>query len=149
MTDEPPWNDPDLIERMRVMWFDGITVASMGVMLGLTKGQIVGKVRRLGWQGRPSPLREKSRQPVVTVVEGSVMPTHQPASKSCAMPLWPNDARPGHSKYGVFCTAAAQLGSPYCREHHGRCYQTTVAAKRVFDGKRWVKIDDLAAKVPA
>ncbi len=59
---------PDVIQRLRTLWAEGISTAEIGNRLGFSKNAVVGKAHRLKLPGRPSPIqRERGipRQPKV------------------------------------------------------------------------------------
>lgn len=50
------WSDV-LIQRLRVLWDEGLSTAEIGRRLGVTKCAVVGKAHRLDLPARPSPIR--------------------------------------------------------------------------------------------
>ena len=55
------WTDK-MVEELKKLWNMGITTGEIGKRLGISKNSIVGKVHRLGLEGRPSPIK-KSGEP--------------------------------------------------------------------------------------
>lgn len=53
------WTDK-MVEELKKMWKQGITTGEIGRRLGISKNSIVGKVHRLGLEGRPSPIKKGS-----------------------------------------------------------------------------------------
>ena len=51
------WTD-GMIEELKKLWKQGITTGEIGRRLGISKNSIVGKVHRLGLEGRPSPIKK-------------------------------------------------------------------------------------------
>ena len=47
-------------QRLRAMWDEGLSVNEIARRLGVSRGSVVGKVRRLDLPSRPSPIRPKS-----------------------------------------------------------------------------------------
>jgi DNA-binding NarL/FixJ family response regulator len=47
-------------QRLRAMWDEGLSVNEIARRLGVSRGSVVGKVRRLDLPARPSPIRPKS-----------------------------------------------------------------------------------------
>lgn len=53
------WTDK-MVEELKKLWDMGITTGEIGKRLGISKNSIVGKVHRLGLEGRPSPIKKSS-----------------------------------------------------------------------------------------
>ena len=51
------WTDK-MVEELKKLWNLGITTGEIGKRLGISKNSIVGKVHRLGLEGRPSPIKK-------------------------------------------------------------------------------------------
>ncbi|CAK7192312.1 hypothetical protein COMNV_00505 [Commensalibacter sp. Nvir] len=51
------WNEK-AVARLRELWLQGLSTAEIGRHLNVTKNAVVGKVHRLGLEGRPSPIRK-------------------------------------------------------------------------------------------
>lgn len=51
------WTDK-MVEELKRLWDQGITTGEIGRRLGISKNSIVGKVHRLGLEGRPSPIKK-------------------------------------------------------------------------------------------
>jgi DNA-binding transcriptional regulator LsrR (DeoR family) len=61
--DHQPRHDPwpeERGQRLRAMWDEGLSVNEIARRLGVSRGSVVGKVRRLDLPARPSPIRPKS-----------------------------------------------------------------------------------------
>ncbi len=113
--------------------------------MGFTKNAVVGKVHRMGLQGRRSPIihtglprqpRRTQRAPAITIValaslksqvvtfpeaapEPAPVVVFQPLGKvRCVFPLWGSE-RPTQK----FCKSLAIEGKPYCQDHAARCYR--------------------------
>lgn len=52
---ETEWT-PELVDRLRGLWAEGLSAAEIGRRLGVSKSTICGKKKRLGLQDRPSPI---------------------------------------------------------------------------------------------
>lgn len=50
------WTD-EMVEKLKEYWAQGVTTGEIGKRLGISKNSIVGKVHRLGLEGRPSPIK--------------------------------------------------------------------------------------------
>lgn len=53
------WSD-ETIERLRRLWEEGLSSSAIGRQLGYSKNAIIGKARRIGLSGRPSPIKSDS-----------------------------------------------------------------------------------------
>ena len=67
MTSRETWSDHTMTQ-LRQLWKEGHTTAEIGRRLAISKNAVVGKVRRLALDARPSPIRssnegEPSRPP--------------------------------------------------------------------------------------
>jgi len=51
------WTD-EMVEKLKEYWAQGVTTGEIGKRLGISKNSIVGKVHRLGLEGRPSPIKK-------------------------------------------------------------------------------------------
>lgn len=51
------WTD-EMVEQLKELWAQGVTTGEIGKRLGISKNSIVGKVHRLGLEGRPSPIKK-------------------------------------------------------------------------------------------
>ncbi|MFI3241780.1 MAG: GcrA family cell cycle regulator [Alphaproteobacteria bacterium] len=56
------WTD-EMINTLKILWDQGISTGEIGKRLGVTKNSVVGKVHRLGLDGRPSPIKRKGEEP--------------------------------------------------------------------------------------
>lgn len=56
------WTD-EMVEELKRLWDQGITTGEIGRRLGISKNSIVGKVHRLGLEGRPSPIKKNGDAP--------------------------------------------------------------------------------------
>ena len=52
------WPD-DKVAQLRTLWGDGFSAAEIGRRIGCTACAVVGKRKRLGLSGRPSPIKPK------------------------------------------------------------------------------------------
>jgi hypothetical protein len=50
------WDRPGLVERLRRDWAAGYFASEIGDRMGLSKGQVIGKVHRLKLDARPLPI---------------------------------------------------------------------------------------------
>jgi GcrA cell cycle regulator len=147
---ENPWTDQK-IHRLRVLWDEDMSIAEIGRQLGITKNAVAGKVNRLGFPKRASPLGvrkadAKPPQPPPLARPGganplpagaSALPTLNPTpppkrEPELVKPLlrppgriveccWPI-GDPGTSAFR-FCSALSEPGRQYCAEHTSRAFQ--------------------------
>ena len=64
------WTQDD-IRILRELWLSGLSTAKIGAKMGRTKSGVIGKARRIGLPGRPSPVgvgRTKSEPPMQLIV---------------------------------------------------------------------------------
>ncbi len=55
------WTD-EMVEQLKELWSQGVTTGEIGKRLGISKNSIVGKVHRLGLEGRPSPIKKTGEE---------------------------------------------------------------------------------------
>ena len=102
---EATWT-PERIERLKLLWEEGVTTAEIGRRIGVTKNAVVGKVHRIGLVPRivkeaPPPRRNVFEFP----------------GPACMWPI-------GHPTDGDFhfCGGRPIAGKPYCEAHAARAY---------------------------
>jgi GcrA cell cycle regulator len=136
-------NNPELVERLRALWAEGVSVAEIGRRLGFSKNSIVGKAHRLGLPSRPSPIKhggpsprrsrpQRVRGPSLPKLASIAAPVPQPPPPIIAQPVrmalpkprsswritpccWPMSA-PGTRDFR-FCDSASVPNKPYCEQH--------------------------------
>ncbi len=72
------WTD-EVIDRLRLLWAEGLSTAEIGRRLGVSKNAVVGKAHRLSLPPRPSPIRrgqpgDMPRPPSIRRVTGPTLP---------------------------------------------------------------------------
>ena len=97
----------ELIDRLVILWDEGLPTAEIGRRLAISKNAVIGKSHRLALKPRPSPLKSP---PVRRRVIGMVPP-------SCS---WPQ-GHPGDKNFR-FCGRRPLPGKPYCAEHAAQAY---------------------------
>ena len=105
---EHPWSEADL-QKVRNDWAAGLSAAMIGREMSRSKNSVVGKVRRLGLLGRPSPIirpGEKSRYPQA---KKPALPAMRPERKVVSAPLLRAVAR---ERYAVPETPLLMLPAP-------------------------------------
>ena len=174
------WDRPGMVDRLRRDWGDGYSASEIGDRMGLSKGQVIGKVHRLKLAARPLPIalegvKDKPRATSTgarlraagvgygrlapaahlnlvrvdasssgpraaagsALVSSSLLATSAAeASKprpqlfvgrGCQFPMWGDRERPAYGE-ARFCDAPARRNeaghqdSPYCAEHHAKCF---------------------------
>ncbi len=143
---------PDVIQRLRTLWAEGISTAEIGNRLGFSKNAVVGKVHRLKLPGRPSPIRRehgipqqpKVRRPVAppaftitTVLPApsanervferaqAVTPAYPRGQPSCCWPI----GEPGRAGFR-FCESSLEGARPYCAAHNEVAYVKKTSRRR-------------------
>lgn len=160
------WTD-ERVELLRKLWTEGLSASQIAKQLGgVTRNAVIGKVHRLGLQGRATPSRP-ARRPVriarprqaasgaTPVAAGSMALRQRPAPRIVDVePLRLEDGLtanvltirdrmckwpvgdPGDAAFG-FCGHPVQDGCPYCAEHAAAAYQPTTRRKpRADEGTR-------------
>jgi GcrA cell cycle regulator len=97
----------DLIDRLVVLWDQGLPTAEIGRQLAISKNAVIGKAHRLALTPRPSPLK---RPPVRRRALGVAPP-------ACT---WPQ-GHPGDKDFR-FCGERPMPGKPYCAKHAAQAY---------------------------
>lgn len=134
---EAPWND-NLDAELRRLWDTGLSARKMGLALGLTKNQVIGRVHRLKFPQRPraNVVRNPPKQiakikPVFKPKAPSVreLPAPKPverigppSDRTAGAPTgcqWPMKQK---GYYVTFCGKERFNGKPYCEEHTRRAY---------------------------
>ena len=149
------WETPGRKEQLRQLWAEGLSMAAIGRRMGVSKNAVVGKARRMGLSGRPSPIivtgaPRKRRSPramgnTLPVVASSAKPepVEPPALKVVFKPLashfccWPL-GDPGTKSFR-FCDEPSRPGKPYCEDHCAVAYvkmQPTVRDNRLYLSER-------------
>lgn len=70
----------EAIERLKLLWSEGLSTAEIGRRLNISKNAVVGKAHRLALTARPSPIRRgldaapRPRQPSVRRSQGPTLP---------------------------------------------------------------------------
>ena len=111
------WTE-DRIASLTSLWGEGKSASEIATFLGsVTRNAVIGKVHRLGLDGRPSPIKGPMRARVKRA---------DPArtgflSRTERMCKWPiGDPRLPDFH---FCSEHATVGLPYCSEHAALAYQ--------------------------
>ena len=173
------WDRPGMVDRLRRDWADGYSASEIGDRMGLSKGQVIGKVHRLKLRqrGQPAALQNVKDKPrvlssarlraagvgdgrlapaahlsLVRVDASSPRPRAAAGSaldvsslsktsgagvskprprlfvgRACQFSLWDDRDRPAYGE-ARFCDAPARRNeagnqdSPYCAEHHAKCF---------------------------
>ena len=136
---KPPkfdWSEEN-IERLRQLWAEGHSAATIGLMMRCSKNVVVGKAHRLGLPGRASPIirdgaQKRAPKPAerrLAVSEAVRLPKPErrldrpvrlsmAPGEGCRFPIgMPKE--PGFR----FCDAPPMEGSSYCPECHAICYR--------------------------
>ena len=98
-----PW-DEHQIDALTEYWGKAYTASQIATRIGKTRNAVIGKAHRLGLKARPSPIiRDVSPPPT------SDHPCQFPTNKD-------------GEEFEV-CGKDAQIGSPYCPQHHRTTHQ--------------------------
>lgn len=120
------WPEPMTL-RLRELWPTNYTASEIGKMLGVSKGAILGKVRRLKLPPRVEPevLRNRApRKPSSPSGDGkrsrgniAAPPAYVPPPRKCQWPL----GEPGKPGFR-FCEEPSTPGKVYCAAHCAKAY---------------------------
>jgi GcrA cell cycle regulator len=85
------WN-AEAIERLKLLWTEGLPTAEIGRRLNISKNAVVGKAHRLALVARPSPIRRdpdaapRARHPVTRRAQGPTLPPLSSAAEAPPAP---------------------------------------------------------------
>lgn len=127
------WTE-EKIQKLRELWKQGISVAQIGLLIGVSKNAISGKVHRLKLTPRASPIKPKSKTPRRKAPNRRPMPVQnrpphytqdrivRPIDNTCCWPI-------GNPKENGFriCDAPIPRGVTYCETHAKRAYVSTLS----------------------
>jgi len=149
MTRGKEWT-PDMRERLKKLWAEGLTAKAAGQKLGVTRSSILGMVRRMDLTrltGRPKfggksggrvkgSISKKKQATRVLVPPKVRREINRKVIDLPAMPLvskrlnvldlgpltckWPTA---GHGEHTEFCGHTRESGRPYCRAHIAVAYR--------------------------
>ncbi|GGG35398.1 hypothetical protein GCM10010964_24100 [Caldovatus sediminis] len=97
----------EAIDRLRVLWAEGLSTAEIGRRMGVSKNAVVGKAHRLNLPARPSPIRRDPSAPRVAAAPGPAART----AASCAPAVAPRQAPGGASGMAAAGGGLAERGS--------------------------------------
>lgn len=123
------WTD-ERLEKLKILWEEGLSISQIGEALGVSRNSIAGKAHRMGLPKRPSPIA-KTKSSTVKPVAAEPEPDREmplrlelrklewSRSKCC----WPT----GDPKFNgfSFCGAPIVPGKPYCLKHCQEAYTTS------------------------
>lgn len=130
------WTD-DKTERLKRLWAGGLIVSDICAALGVTRGAVAGKAKRLGLPKRNNAALRGNRKPRNVSRRASMRikrPVEQYFRPFCE-PVSVLEFKPGICRFAVgphlqfqkgFCGAKALPGKSYCGFHHQICYPPRV-----------------------
>jgi GcrA cell cycle regulator len=155
------WNE-ERTDLLKKFWAEGLSAGQIcGRLGGTTRNAVIGKVHRLGLQGRATTVRMKSRQrakkaarrlefpkqPIVAVTPLPPEPP-RPAKLVTLAKLKEDQCRfpfgdPKTADFG-FCGCKKVAGASYCAGHLAMCTQAPTVRKKVYyspsdESGRWFK----------
>lgn len=86
------WTD-EMVEQLKKMWKQGVTTGEIGKRLGISKNSIVGKVHRLGLEGRPSPIKKTGEDQPAKQVKKATKKADKKAIAPVAEPKSPKEEK--------------------------------------------------------
>lgn len=130
-----PWPKRD-VSTLKALFYSGLSFGLIGKRMGKTRNQVMGKIKRLRLERSSTRLalrhkqqRRPKKAPSLYAVALTVTPTvtHGVAlfdlTATCCRFIIGEDA-----KGARFCTETKREASPYCPDHHRRCYVQRRAA---------------------
>lgn len=111
---------PEMEQQLRALWDNEISASLIAAEMGVTKGAVIGKARRLGLPLRGSPIkpRPKVRKPRFKNVELQDLEHNE-----CRFPTT-------KEKPYRFCGAKTRALQSYCDFHRGKVYRPDSAYGR-------------------
>ena len=128
MENNSVWDKKNL-ERLKILWDEGLPITKIGLELGVSRNSIAGKAHRLGLPKRNSPI-SKSGEPRKNKTTSNFETSKELPLKillrevewsrnRCCWPIG-DPKLPGFS----FCGTSIMPGRPYCEEHSNLAYTT-------------------------
>ncbi|MEQ8817807.1 MAG: GcrA family cell cycle regulator [Thalassobaculum sp.] len=124
MSDIQPsvWTEDRLTDLTR-LWGEGLSITQIGLVLGVSRNAVVGKVHRMGLPKRQSPIvkSDKPRMPKAPIQRRRAVPLslEQWDRNTCS---WPT-GDPKTDNFS-FCGDTVEPGRPYCTAHCAKAYTT-------------------------
>lgn len=158
----PPNSDwtPDRIEKLKLLYADGLSSSQIAAELALTRSAVIGKAHRLGLQREVHLRGGRPRRPDIRIKNPGIQ-NRSRAEKLLAPRIFnpennpPDDPAdhdiperqrktiftvgPRHCKFGIgdprekgffFCGAIRQFPLPYCAAHARRCFLPALRSSR-------------------
>ena len=116
------WTEDRLADLTR-LWGEGLSITQIGLVIGVSRNAVVGKVHRMGLPKRQSPIvkSDKPRAPQAPVQRRRAVPLtlEQWDRNTCS---WPT----GDPKTDNFSFCGDQVAPcrPYCTAHCAKAYTT-------------------------
>ena len=116
------WTEERLVDLTR-LWGEGLSITQIGLVLGVSRNAVVGKVHRMGLPKRQSPIvkSDKPRVPKDPIQRRRTVPLslEQWDRNTCS---WPT-GDPKTDNFS-FCGDQVAPGRPYCTAHCSKAYTT-------------------------
>ena len=125
MSDNQPnvWTEDRLIDLTK-LWGEGLSITQIGLVLGVSRNAVVGKVHRMGLPKRQSPIvrsdKPKAPRPPIQRRRAVPLTLEQWDRNTCSWPI--GDPKTDDFK---FCTEQSEPGRPYCTTHCAMAYTTS------------------------
>jgi GcrA cell cycle regulator len=98
---------PEVVEKLKDLWAQGLSITQIGIRLGITRNAVVGKAHRIGLSRRASVVARTAVHAAAT------------SGFACKWPIGDPKSLDFH-----FCGGSALLGRPYCATHCAEAYAT-------------------------
>ena len=116
------WTEDRLADLTR-LWGEGLSITQIGLVIGVSRNAVVGKVHRMGLPKLQSPIvkSDKPRAPQAPVQRRRAVPLtlEQWDRNTCS---WPT-GDPNTDNFS-FCGDQVAPGRPYCTAHCAKAYTT-------------------------
>lgn len=130
------WTE-ERLEKLKILWNEGLSISQIGEEMGVTRNAIAGKAHRLGLPKRQSPISKSSAKSASKAAAKSA-PKAAPAEElkptkelplrlalrnihwSRSKCMWPT-GDPKTVSFS-FCGERIEPGKPYCSEHCALAY---------------------------
>ena len=129
------------VSQLKTLFGKGLSTATIGKKLGMTKNAVVGKINRMGLNSMEKSAGQKTSAPKILAPMKKVSsrgPKRKPkrvannhaalialGADQCRWPIGDPDSEQFH-----FCAAKCFAGKPYCFEHCKAAYQFAPPMKR-------------------
>ena len=111
----PEWTEK-MVSQFRKLRSEGLNLTQIADAMGLSKGAVIGKNRRINrpWENMPQP---KKTPHALVISPVKTVPRAAGTYRACQFPIG-DPRKPSFH----FCNAASVPGKPYCADHCAIAY---------------------------